>query len=230
MISIVSMLYYNGIYLRDKRKTFEKQIMEKYIYTKNKSKKFKYYTRGEITSEEIQNLCIPIVFNFGYIMQFGACCPISFVFMLIFILFTRLANGINMIYLKYVKTMGESKGIGIFNKMENFIIFIGLFTNIGLVLYTHNEGNYFFENKTKFVYFIIIENSILLILKIFKTSSEPFWYRYRDNIELRYLKRYGVRQKNLKERYKEHFELNDDESSEEHIHFGHKDSTTSKNF
>ena len=67
-------------------------------------------------------------------------------------------------------------------------------------------------------------------MEIFKTSSEPFWYRYRDNIELRYLKRYGVRQKNLKERYKEHFELNDDESSEEHIHFGHKDSTTSKNF
>ncbi len=229
MISIISMLYYNGVYLRDKRKTFEKQIMEKYIYTKNKSKKFKYYTRGEITTEEIQNLCIPIIFNFGYIMQFGVCCPISFVFMLIFILFTRLANGINMIYLKYVKTMSESKGIGIFNKMQSLIIFVSLFTNIGLILYTHNYGNDFLNDKSKFIYFILIENSILLFLKIFKTSSEPFWYRYRDNIELRYLKRYGVRQKNLKERYKENFYLNEEESSEEgHFHFVHKDSGSSK--
>ena len=64
-------------------KNFE--IRMKKVYEKNSDyiEKLKFYTRELFKEEEIQKLIIPIIFNFGYIIQFGICCPISFFFMLI---------------------------------------------------------------------------------------------------------------------------------------------------
>lgn len=103
-VVIGTKLFYKGIYRRDKTKQFESRILEKYVNSENASKKFVYYTRSEYEEDDTSSLILPIVFNFGYVMQFGLSSPISFFFVLLLTLFIRLANGISMAHLLYVKT------------------------------------------------------------------------------------------------------------------------------
>ena len=47
MVSIATKFFYKAFYLRQKTKTFEKKIKEKYMDEVNSSKKYIYYTREE---------------------------------------------------------------------------------------------------------------------------------------------------------------------------------------
>ena len=145
-IYIIARLFYQIFHLRKNKKYFQR-LMNKY-QTNNKngipdlqdfSIKFKIYTREEFVEENIQKLIMPVIFHFGYVMQFGICYPISFLFLLIFTMFCRIAYSISLIYLFYVKTFEASKGLRYYNKMQNTIIYIGLFTNIGIICYTKKK-------------------------------------------------------------------------------------------
>jgi hypothetical protein len=197
LISIFIKLFYNGYYLRNQKKLFEKNILDQYINSNNSSKKFIYFTRKEFKKNDINNLMIGILYNFGYIMQFGVCCPISFSFMFFNILITRIINSIRMSQLLYVKSMNESKGIIIF-KIQKILVFIGFFTNFGIMAYTNEDSRKFFGSSNKlFFYFVVFENFILLNMKLFNFKREPSWFRYRFEIELKYLNKFGIRQKQL---------------------------------
>ena len=197
LISIFIKLFYNGYYLKNQKKIFEKNILDKYINSNNSSKKYNYFTRKEFKQNDINNLMIRILYNFGYIMQFGVCCPISFSFMFFNILITRIINSIRMSQLLYVKTMNESKGIIIF-KIQKILVFIGFFTNFGIMAYTNEDSRKFFGTSNKiFFYFVVFENFILLNMKLFNFTKKPCWYRFRYEIELKYLNKFGIRQKQL---------------------------------
>ena len=202
MVSIATKFFYKAFYLRQKTKTFEKKIKEKYMDEVNSSKKYIYYTREEFDDGDIQSLMMPIVFNFGYIILFGACCPLSFAFMLILVLFIRLANGISMTKLLYVKTMGDSRGIGVFNKMQGFLAQIGLISNLCVIFFT-NKNFAFMDLVSKLLYLIIIENLIFFALNLVYTSQKPFWYRFKEFVEVKYLKYFGIRPKNIKEKFEQ---------------------------
>lgn len=77
-VVIGTKLFYKGIYTRNQIKHFESRILEKYANSVNSSKKFVYYTRAEYEEDDTSSLILPIVFNFGYVIQFGLACPISF--------------------------------------------------------------------------------------------------------------------------------------------------------
>ena len=197
LISIFIKLFYNGFYLRNQKKIFENNILDKYINSNNTSKKYIYFTRKEFKQNDIHNLMIRMLYNFGYIMQFGVCCPISFSFMFFNILITRIINSIRMSQLLYVKTMNESKGIIIF-KIQKILVFIGFFSNYGIIAYTNEDSRKFFGTSNKiFFYFVVFENFILLIMKLFNFDKKPSWFRYRLEIELKYLNKFGIRQKQL---------------------------------
>lgn len=201
MVSLMTKLFYKGIYLRNKIKKFENKILEKYINSNNTSKKYIYYTRSEFDEGDVQNLLLPIVFNFGYVLQFGACCPLSFVFMLGLTVCIRMANSLSMGHLLYVKVMSDSKGIGVYNRMQGFISFMGLFTNLFIIFYTNNNFVPLVTGK-KLLYFVIVENFVFLVLKLGYIDQKPFWFDFRSGVEVRYLQRYGLRQKNVREKFK----------------------------
>ena len=215
MILIVDSLYtlatlfYKIIFLRNNQKKLERKLMKQ--NTRNKEEdlvkycsiKFKMYTREEFIEENIQKLIMPIIFDFGYVIQFGACYPLSFIFLLISVIFARVANAFSMIHLIYVKTIEVSKGLKNYNRMQNKMLYIGIFTNIGIICYT--KGKDFFEFKIIYALglIILIENGILFIFNTFNYVHLPFWFRYKDNIELKYLKKFGVAQRNKEDKIKD---------------------------
>ena len=215
-IYVLAKLFYKMIFLRNNQKDFERKLMKKYKDSKkdlgNESKyfsiKFKIYTREEFVEENIQKVIMPIIFDFGYVIQFGACYPISFIFLLILVIFCRIVDAITMLHLIYVKTIEVSKGLKNYNLMQNIMLYIGIFTNIGIICYTKEKNIFNFNNIYALGLIIIIENGILLLFTTFNFVHLPFWFRYRDNIQLRYLKKFGVAHRNKGDKFNDHFNRN----------------------
>ena len=111
--------------------------------------------------------------------------------MLILIIFIRLTKAISMIYIYYVKTISIFKGFEVYNNTQHLFVFIGLFSNLCILLYTKKSSN-----EIKVIYKLIIiflaQNSVMVICNIIRFKSLPFWFRYRKIIKLKYLKNLGV--------------------------------------
>ena len=212
-IYVLAKLLYKIIYLRKSQKKFERKLMNQYKSDKNNkikdlqyfSIKFKIYTREEFVEEDMQKVIMPVIFRSGYVIQFGVCYPITFIFLLILVIFCRIVDAISLIHLSYVKNIEVSRGLKYYNKMQNTIIFLGIFTNIGIICYT--KGKEFFEYNIIYtlVLIIVIENGILFVFKSFNFNNLPFWFRYKDNIQLNYLKKYGVAYRNEIEKFNDLF-------------------------
>jgi hypothetical protein len=74
---------YNVIFKKRKQKKFEKD----YIFNKNhknNSRKLIYYTRNEFKIQDLDNLLLEIILNFGYVIQFGITSSLSFFFNIFF--------------------------------------------------------------------------------------------------------------------------------------------------
>ena len=196
IFSVITQVIYRIIYLRRNIKNFEIKMTQRFTKNSGHIEKLKFYTREQFIEDDIQKLVMPIIFNFGYVIQFGICCPISFVFMLILVLFSRITNSISMVYLFYVKSINICKGLTVYNKTQFILVFVGIFSNIGIIFYTKNNSEKDFTIIYKLLMLIIIQNGILMIYSFFHFERLPFWFRYREIIKLRYLKKFGVAQSN----------------------------------
>ena len=139
---------------------------------------------------------VPIIYNFGYVMQFGVCVKLSFLFMLILIILRRLTYGISLKYLYYVKTLNDSKGIGIFKDIESIMVFFGTISNLLIIFFT-NKHYTEIEFGKKLVIILITENFIFFYIKLFSVQNFPFWFKFKNKVEMKYLKKYGIRVKNV---------------------------------
>ena len=204
---VIGKLFYKYFYLRKTKKSFENTLMkisnnrEETSQSHSTSTKFKIYTREEFSEENSQKIILPIIFHFGYVIQFGACFPISFLFLFILVIFCRIADAFSMVELFYVKAIEASKGLKGYNRMQTRMLFIGIFTNIGVIFFT--KGKSFLEKDMINALFttLLVENIIFLVFKTFNIVHFPFWFRYKDNIKLNYLKKFGVIPRNKKEKY-----------------------------
>ena len=190
---------YYFIYKRKLRKKFENIILEKEAYSNNSSKKYRYYTRSTFGEHDISTVILPVIFNFGYIVQFGVTSKISFLFMFLLSIFFRILTGFNLKYLLYLKSLYESNGIGIFNRVQKIMAFLAIISNLGIIFYSNKDFN-LIRRSEKFFYFLIYENIIIAVLKLMKISYYPNWYEYKSEIEIKYLKKYAIRGKNIKEK------------------------------
>ena len=189
--SVIFQFIYKIIYMRKNIKNFEIKMKQAYEKNSDIIDKLKFYTRELFTEDNIQQLIIPIIFNFGYVIQFGICCPISFFFMLILIIFIRLTNAISMIYVYYVKTLSISKGLLVYNNTQYLLVFAGMFSNLCLLFYTKNSSHEL-NILYKLIIIVLIQNGIVIICNIIRFKSLPFWFRYRKIVKLKYLKKFGV--------------------------------------
>ena len=189
--SLISQFVYRLINLKNSIKNVEITKKQADAFHSDYTQKLKFYTRELFTEDNIQKLILPIIFNFGYVIQFGICCPISFLFVLILIIFIRLTNAISMIYVYYVKTLGVSKGFLVYNNTQHLLVFVGLFSNLCILLYTKNSS---IELKLlhKLIIILLVQNGVIIICNIVRFKSLPFWFRYRKIIKLKYLKKFGV--------------------------------------
>ena len=108
-----------------------------------------------------------------------------------------------MVELFYVKAIEASKGLKGYNRMQTRMLFIGIFTNIGVIFFT--KGKSFLEKDmiNALITTLFVENIIFLVFKTFNIVHFPFWFRYKDNIKLNYLKKFGVIPRNKKEKINE---------------------------
>ena len=195
-IMISFQFYFNGISLRKQINKFEKEIQAKYTYLENPSNKFKYYTRYSFKNKSITQYYLKIFLTFGYILQFGACCPISFILVLFITILTRVTLGISLRDIYYAQIYEETYGLDIINQAQELISFIGIISNLFIIFYTNNN---FMKIKTsyKFFYMILTENIIILITKFIEPFKMPNWFHYRNKLALKYYRKYGTRKKKI---------------------------------
>ena len=196
---IITKSIYYFIYMRSHRKKIDKIILEKDFYSINTSKKYRYFTRSEFGERDISQMILPVIFNFGYVIQFGITSKISFFFMFLLAIFFRIITGFNIKYLVYINSLSQSNGIGLFNRVQKIMAFLGIISNLGIIFYTNNDF-ILMSRERKFFYFLITENVIFIILKLFKISYFPNWYEFKTEVEMKYLKNYAIRGKTF---YKE---------------------------
>ena len=190
--------YTNAISLRKEINKFEKEIQAKFSYLENPSNKFRYYTRYSFRNKTIVEYYIKIFLTFGYILQFGACCPLSFILVLFITILTRVTLGISLRDIYYAQIYDENTGLAIINQAQELISFIGIISNLFIIFYTNNN---FVKIKTsnKFFYMILTENIIILITKFFEPFNLPNWFPYRNKIGLQYYRKYGTRKKKIEQ-------------------------------
>jgi hypothetical protein len=186
--------YINVISLRKQKKKFEKEIQSKYLYLENNSKKFKYYTRNIFEDGEIINYYLKIFLSFGYILQFGACCPISFILVLFSTIIIRISLGVSLKDIYYAQTQSEYTGLSIINQAQEIISFIGIISNLFIIFYT-NQSFVKIKTSNKFFYMVLTENIIIFITQFFEPFNLPNWFNYRNKIAIKYYRKYGIRKK-----------------------------------
>ena len=194
-IVICVKFYKNVISLRKEINKFEKEI-QIYLNMENPSNKFRYYTRYSFKDNSIVEYYLKIFLTFGYILQFGACCPVSFILVLFITVLTRVTLGISLREIYYAQIYDENTGLAIINQAQELISFIGIISNLFIIFYTNNN---FVKIKTayKFFYMILLENIIIFITKYFEPFNQPNWFRYRNKIGLKYYRKYGTRKKKI---------------------------------
>ena len=197
-IVICVKFYINVISLRKEINKFEKEIQSKYLYIENNSNKFRYYTRYSFKNKSIVEYYLKIFLTFGYILQFGACCPLSFILVLFITILTRVTLGISLRDIYYAQIFDESMGLGIINQAQELISFIGIISNLFIIFYTNNN---FVKIKTinKFFYMILTENIIIFITKFIEPLKLPNWFHYRNKLALKYYRKYGTRKKKVEQ-------------------------------
>ena len=139
---------------------------------------------------------IKAVLYFGYIIQFGASAPMSFMLVLLAIMLNRIILGFSLKNIYFAQAFEESFGILKLKKMIKIISFIGIISNLCCIFYTNNYF-YWLSNKRKLIYIALTENILFIIIGIFDYDSLPRWFHFKDRIDFNYLRRYGIRAKKI---------------------------------
>ena len=197
-IAMCVKFYINVISLRKEINKFEKEIQSKYLYIENNSNKFRYYTRYSFKNKSIVEYYLKIFLTFGYVLQFGACCPLSFVLVLFITILTRVTLGISLRDIYYAQIFDENMGLGIINQAQELISFIGIISNLFIIFYTNNNFAKI-NTMNKFFYMILTENIIILITKFIEPLKLPNWFHYRNKLALKYYRKYGTRKKKIEQ-------------------------------
>ena len=191
IISIIIPSFYNI----KKRAEIESKILD-VAYEENSSNKYKYYTRNKFLYKYMNTNYIKTILYFGYMIQFGASAPMTFMIILLATIFNRIVLGMSLKNIYYAQVFEESIGINKLKKWIKIISFIGILSNLCCIFYTNNYF-YWLSNGRKLIYIALTENILLIIIKLFDYDSLPKWFYYKEKIDLTYLRKFGIRAKKI---------------------------------
>jgi hypothetical protein len=142
----------------------------------------------QIISEKCESLMDEyneIVKLFGYVCFFSVAAPLTPMIIFILTYFEKHFDSYKIFYLYRITIIEGSTGIEIYNTILKVFYFIGMLTNIGLVLFTnphlikniedYKSGNIMDNNDfiVKFIVFALLENFILLIMGVVDYDTLP---------------------------------------------------------
>ena len=191
IISIIIPSFYNI----KKRAEIESKILD-VAYEENSSNKYKYYTRNKFLYKYMKTNYIKTILYFGYMIQFGASAPMTFMIILLSTIFNRIVLGMSLKNIYYAQVFEESIGINKLKKWIKIISFIGILSNLCCIFYTNNYF-YWLSNGRKLIYIALTENILLIIIKLFDYDSLPKWFYYKEKIDLTYLRKFGIKKKKI---------------------------------
>ena len=195
LAALITSLFIPALFNFRKRRDFETKIKDD-IYEENFSNKYKYYTSRKFIFKDMKSYYIKAILYFGYIIQFGASAPMSFILVLFAIMLNRIILGISLKNIYFAQVFEESIGIYKLKKWIKIISFIGIISNLCCIFYTNNYF-YWLSNKRKLIYIALTENILLIIIKLFDYDSLPKWFHFKDKIDFNYLRKYGIRAKKI---------------------------------
>ena len=165
-------------------------------YKENYSNKFRYYTRKKFKHKDMKIFYLKVILYFGYIMQFGASAPLSFLLILVDATINRIVLAFSLKIVYFAQVFEESTGLNEMKKGIKIISYVGILSNLCCVFYTNN---YFdsLSNGSKLIYIALTENFVLIIVKLFNYNSLPKWFYYKNKIDLTYLRKFGIREKKI---------------------------------
>ena len=183
------------LYTIKQKYELDSKIMES-DYNKNHSNKFIYYTRNIFDYKDMKKYYLKPVLYFGYIIQFGASAPMTFLLILLTVIFNRIVLGISLKSIFFAQVSEESTGLNQMKKCLKIIIYIGIISNLCSIFYTND---YFdsLSNGRKLIFIALTQNIVLIIIKLFSYDSLPKWYYFKDKIDFTYLRKFGIREKKL---------------------------------
>ena len=134
------------------------------------------------------------IIRFGYLCLFTVAAPLTPLIVLILNFMETLFDFYKLFFLYRVEIIDTAVGIGVFNSIIKTIYFIGMLTNVSLVLFTNPK----FVDKSiealvvKSLIFFILEN-VFLFFNAFNYNSLPFWYTNLSEIKSLYIKKYYLK-------------------------------------
>jgi hypothetical protein len=125
-----------------------------------------------------------IIILFGFVCLFSSAAPLTPIIICALVYIEKFVDTYSIFYLKRVTIIEGASGIEIYNSIIKVFYFIGMLTNIGIVLFTnpHLYNPEMYKNKSilnnndfivKFIVFAIMENFVLLILRFFDYNIFP---------------------------------------------------------
>ncbi len=137
LVVLIISIFIPALFNYKQRKDFDAKIKDE-DYEENCSNKYKYYTRRKFEYSDMKSYYIKAILYFGYIIQFGASAPMSFILVLFAIMLNRIILGISLKNIYFAQTFEESIGIYKLKKWIKIISFIGIISNLCCIFYTNN--------------------------------------------------------------------------------------------
>jgi hypothetical protein len=101
-------------------------------------------------------------------------------------------DSFKMFNIKKVNLIEGANGIQIYNYLFTAFYYIGLLTNVAVVLFA-NPNLAKLDLYWKFVIFICVENLFVIVIFIFKINTLPHWFNNTNLIENQYNRKYFMK-------------------------------------
>ena len=130
--------------------------------------------QGKMEKLVLPDEYLELVMNFGYIIFFAVAFPLGPIIYWAFNILEVRADSYKFLTLFKRPYPMEASNIGVWKEVMNFLALFAVVTNIGLMIFTENILHV--SKEQKWVWFIIIEHLLLLVisllLKYYPTESE----------------------------------------------------------
>lgn len=149
----------------------------------------------EMFCEEFDNLrgdYNELLILFGYVVFFSIAAPLTPLIIFCIIIVEQMVDFNKLVKLSRVSIIEGANGIEIYNRVFKVFSYIGMLSNIGLIIFSsYSLGKT--SRFTKVVFFLILENLFLLLNYIINYNYLPSWYHNIPLIKSLYQKKYFIR-------------------------------------
>lgn len=153
---------------------------------KNASTKHKFYTRRLYEDQNADKEYIDVALSFGYVIQFGGSNPVCFFLCLISTVLARLADAVKLGVYEHVNFSSGSKGIGCHAIIINFLITMGIISNLVINFVTDARMG-IYSKVAQYSTIMLFENILFVLLMFMELQKLPVWFNFIGQLKVSYL-------------------------------------------